>query len=283
MNFVKTYMPSSDKKIALFCGALRLPFIVRDCLRQRGFDVYVIGLKNFYDPALQPDLVVRLGGGGVAARECKKRGIKKLVFAGALGHVNLSDIRPDMWSMSVFMRVLANQKGANSMLSTAIAGIESKGFKIVGAQELCPDLAFQPGIQTRVKPTREDRKTIDRAVQVSKMIGAEDIGQSVVVDRQVLAIEAAEGTTKMFQRVIEVKNQGATPLERKAQSGIFAKMTKPNQDLRVDLPAIGVDTVRDVTAARLRGIVVNAGTCLVIDRDQVVTAADKAGIFIIAV
>lgn len=66
----------TDKKVALFCGALSLPFLTRDALRKRGWDVFVIGLKNFYDPKLKPDLVIRLGGGGTAARECKKRGIK---------------------------------------------------------------------------------------------------------------------------------------------------------------------------------------------------------------
>ena len=72
----------TDKKIALFAGALSLPFLTRDALRRRGWDVYVVGIKNFYDPALHPDLVIRLGGAGRAARECRKRGIKKLTFVG---------------------------------------------------------------------------------------------------------------------------------------------------------------------------------------------------------
>ena len=275
---MKKNVKTLDKKVALFCGALQLPFVARDCLIAQGYDVYTIGLKNFFDPALKPDLVIRLGGGGTAARECKRRGIKNLVFVGALGHVNLSDVRPDVWSMSVFMRVLANQKGDDSMLCTVINGIESKGFKILGIQELCPELTFSPGVQTREKPTKDDQKIIDRAVQVSKMIGAEDIGHSTVVDRQVLAVEAAEGTAEMFKRVIAIKNRGRA----RKPSGVFAKMTKPKQNLRIDLPAIGVDTVRDVVAARLRGIVVNAGTCLVIDRAAVLATADKAGIFIVA-
>jgi len=268
-----------DKKIALFCGALRLPFLVRDSLRARGYDVFVIGLKNFYDPALKPDLVVRLGGGGTAACECKKRGIKNLIFVGALGHPNLSDIRPDLWSVSVLARVMKNQNGYDNMATAFIAGIESKGFKILAAQELCPDLVFKPGVQTRAKPTAADKKIIDRAVQVSHAIGAADIGQSAVVDRAVLAVEAAEGTANMLKRVIEIRRARKS----KKPSGVFAKMTKPKQDLRIDIPAIGTETVRDVAAANLRGIIVNAGTCFVIDRDAVIAAADKAGIFIVAV
>lgn len=278
---------NSDKKIALFCGALRLPFLVRDCLRARGYDVFVVGLKDFYDPKLAPDMVIRLGGAGRAARECRRRGIKNLVFVGAIGHPNLSNIWPDFWSMSVLFGVLRNQRGHDNMATAFISGIEAKGFKIIGAQDLCPDLTFQPGIQTKTKPSKSDAKIIDRAIQVSRVMGAEDIGMSVVVDKVVLAVEAAEGTADMLQRVIAIKRggnkKGTGSTKPRRQSGVFAKMTKPGQDLRIDIPAIGTDTVRDVAAAGLRGIVVNAKTCFVIDRDAVIDLANKHNIFILAV
>jgi DUF1009 family protein len=264
-----------NKKIALFCGGLRLPFLARDELRAAGWDVFVIGFRKFYDPALKPDLAIRLGAGGTAAKECKKRGITTLCFVGAIGHPNLSDIRPDLWSASVLARVLRHQKGYDSMASAVIAGIESKGYKIVAAQDLCPGLVFAPGVQTRTKPSRDDQKLIDRAVHVSRVMGDEDIGQSVVVDKQVLAVEAAEGTAEMLRRVIAIR-------KGRKGGGVFAKMTKPRQDLRIDIPAIGVDTVRDVAAAGLRGIVVNAGTCFAIDREALISAANEAKIFIVA-
>jgi DUF1009 family protein len=266
---------NTDKKIALFCGALRLPFLVRDALRSNGWQVFVIGLRGFYDPALKPDLEIRLGGGGTAVKECKKRGIDKLCFVGAIGHPNLSDIRPDLWSISILAKILKNQKGYDSIASSLMAGIESKGFEILAAQDLCPELTFAPGVQTKAKPSRDDLKTIDRAVHVSTVMGVEDIGMSVVVDKQVLAVEAAEGTAEMLKRVITIR-------KGRRGSGIFAKMTKPKQDLRIDIPAIGVDTVRDIAAAGLKGIVVNAKTCFVIDRDKVIANANKANIFIIA-
>ncbi|MCL2538191.1 MAG: UDP-2,3-diacylglucosamine diphosphatase LpxI [Alphaproteobacteria bacterium] len=268
-------MKNNDKKIALFCGAYRLPFLVLDELRARGWEVFVIGLRGFYDAALKPDMVIRLGGGGAAARECKKRGIEKLCFVGAIGHPNLSDIRPDLWSVSILAKIIANQKGYDSMARALIAGIESKGFKIVGAQDYCPDLVFQPGIQTKTKPTTADKKIIDRAVHVSQIMGREDIGSSVVVDKQVLAVEAAEGTANMFKRVIEIRGG------RKG-SGVFAKMVKPGQDVRIDTTAIGVDTIKSVAAAGLRGIIVDAKQCFVIDRIDVIAAADKNKIFIVA-
>ena len=269
---------NTDKKVALFCGALSLPFLTRDALRKHGWDVFVIGLKNFYDPKLNPDLVIRLGGGGTAARECKKRGIKKLTFVGALGHVNLSDIRPDFWSISVLLSVLKHQRGYDSMAVAFNKALEARGYEIVAVQDLAPELTFEKtGIQTKTKPSKSDLKDIERAIAVSHTIGREDIGASVVVDKQVIAVEAAEGTARMLERVVEMRKN------RRKSGGVFAKMTKPGQDLRIDIPAIGVDTVRAVAAAKLHGIIVNAKTCFVIDRDAVLDAANKAKIFIKAI
>jgi DUF1009 family protein len=269
---------NTDKKIALFCGALSLPFLARDAMRKNGWDVYVVGIKNFYDPALKPDLVVRIGGAGLAARECKKRGITKLCFVGALGHVNLSDIRPDLWSLSVLLSVIKHQRGYDSMAVAFNKALEKRGYEIVAAQDLAPELTFEkPGIQTKVKPAKSDMRDIERAIQVSHTIGTEDIGASVVVDKQVVAVEAAEGTARMLDRVVEMRKN------KRKSGGVFAKMTKPGQDLRIDIPAIGVDTVRAVTAAKLHGIIVNAKPCFVIDRDEVIKAANKAKIFIKAI
>lgn len=268
----------TDKKVALFAGALSLPFLARDAMRKNGWDVYVIGLKNFYDPDLNPDLVIRLGGAGRAARECKKRGIHKLVFVGALGHVNLADIRPDLWSLGVLLSVLKHQRGYDSMAVAFNKALEKRGYEIVAAQDIAPELTFEkPGVWTKVKPTAKDTQNIKRAVDVSHTIGIADIGASVVVDNQVVAVEAAEGTARMLDRVVEMRNKV------KRASGVFAKMTKPGQDLRIDIPAIGVDTVRAVAAAKLRGIIVNAKTCFVIDKPAVIAAANRAKIFIQAI
>ena len=267
----------SDKKIALVAGALDLPFFTRDALRAAGWDVYVVGLKNFYDPRLNPDLVVRLGGGGRAIREFRRRGIRKMTFVGAIGHPNLSDIRPDLWSISALISIMKHQRGYDSMAVALNKVLEKRGFEIVAAQDLAPELTFETaGVQTRTKPTARDARDIARAIEVSHTIGAADIGASVVVDKQVIAVEAAEGTARMLGRVVEMRHN------IKKASGVFAKMTKPGQDLRIDIPAIGVDTVRAVADAHLRGIVVNTKTCFVVDKPAVIRAANEAKIFIVA-
>lgn len=269
---------NTDKKIALVAGALDLPFYTRDALRKNGWDVYVVGLKNFYDPRLKPDIAVRLGGGWPAVRQFRRRGIRKLTFVGALGHPNLSDIRPDLWSIGLLISILKHQRGYDSMAVALNKALEKRGFEIVAAQDAAPELAFETaGVQTKTKPTARDKKDIERAIEVSHTIGAADIGASVVVDKQVIAVEAAEGTAKMLQRVVEMRKT------KKKSTGVFAKMTKPGQDLRIDIPAIGVDTVNAVAAAHLRGIIVNSKTCFVVNKPAVIKQANKLGIFIVAV
>lgn len=269
---------NNNKKIAIISGALDLPFFTRDALRKNGWDVYVIGLKNFYDKRLNPDLVIRLGGGGRAARELKKRGIRKITFVGALGHPNLSDIRPDLWSLFALFSIIKNQRGYDSMAKALNKAIEKRGFEIVAAQDVAPELTFETsGVQTKNKPSTSDKKNIDRAIEVSHTIGSADIGASVVVDKQVIAVEAAEGTAKMLDRVIDMRKK------HKKASGVFAKMTKPGQDLRIDIPAIGIDTVKAVAAAKLRGIIVNTKTCFVVNKSEVIKQANKEGIFIVAI
>ena len=267
-----------DKKIAVIAGALDLPFFTRDALRKAGWSVFVIGLKNFYDPRLQPDMVMRIGGAWPAVREARRRGIKKLTFVGSLGHPNLSDVRPDLWSIGLLLSILKNQRGYDSMAVALNKALEKRGFEIVAAQDVAPELTFQKaGVKTKVKPTAKDKKDIDRAIEVSHTIGAADIGASVVVDRQVIAVEAAEGTARMLDRVIDMRKG------HKGISGVFAKMTKPGQDLRIDIPAIGVDTVNSVAAAKLRGIIVNTKTCFVVDKEAVIKRANEKKIFIVGV
>ena len=166
------------------------------------------------------------------------------------------------------------------MAVTVTKALSKKGFDVVAAQDLAPQLAFETaGVKTKTKPTASDKKDIERAVEVSHMIGAADIGGSVVVDKQVVAVEAAEGTHRMLQRVIEFRRGR----KKQTKSGVFAKMTKPGQDLRMAIQAIGVDIVKSVAADNLRGIVLNSKTCFVVDRENVIREANKAGIFIVAV
>ncbi|MDR1826677.1 MAG: UDP-2,3-diacylglucosamine diphosphatase LpxI [Rickettsiales bacterium] len=264
-------------KIAVVAGALRAPFVVVGDLRRRGFDVFVIGIKNFCDPLLKPDLWARLGQAGGVIKTLRRLGIRDITMTGSLGHPNLADIRPDLSSVFMFARIIKNQKGYDSMLSAFAGEIERLGFRILAPQDLCPSMTFEAaGVWTKAKPGKSDLADIERGIEVSKVIGKMDIGHSVAVHRQVLAMEAAEGTARMLDRVAELRKG------YKKKGGVLVKMVKPNQDLRLDTTAIGPDTVNAVADAKLAGIVVDAKHCMVIDKDLVVKTADKRGVFIVS-
>lgn len=270
----KTYF---DNKIAVIAGAFRLPFLVVEGLRAQGWDVFIIGIKNYCDPGLKPDIWARIGQAGMAIKQMKRRGIKQLTMAGALGNPNLSDIRPDFASIGILTRMMRNQSGHNSMLAALVAEIEKLGFKVLAPQILCPALTFEKsGIMTKSKPAKENMRDIEHGIQVSRAIGKLDIGHSVVVAKQVLAVEAAEGTAEMMNRVKTMRTN------HKKKGGVLVKMIKPGQDLRVDTTAIGVDTVIAAAEAKLNGIVVDAKHCIIIDKDETVKTADKNKIFIVA-
>lgn len=268
----------NDKKIALIAGALDFPKEVAASLRKQGYEVFVIGLKNFVDKDFKTDMEVRLGAAGAAAKAMKQRGIKTIVMAGAIGHPNLSDIRPDWWSVKIVAKVLLNDRGYGTMFDALLGEIEKKGFKIVGAQDVCKDLILPKGTATKTKPNAQDKKDIKRAVELSHIIGKAEIGQAVVVDKLVLGVEGADGTNALLKRCGEIKKES-----RNMHSGVMAKMKKPQQDTRVDLPVIGMGTLKSVKEANLKGIVVDAGNCFIAQRKETLAYADKHNIFIEAV
>ena len=266
----------TDKKIAVVAGALKLPDLVAANLRRRGFDVFFVALKNFYDGAERPDLTIRLGALGGALKEFRKRGIKKMVMVGALGHPNLANIRPDWASIKILARILKNQTGDDSVLKTLIREIERLGVKVLAAHKLCPDLTFDRGVLTRRKPAKTDLPDIKLGIRAANEIGRLDIGQSVAVSRQVLAVEAAEGTREMLRRVAELRRG------HKKTGGVLVKLLKPGQSAALDIPAVGVQTIIDAAEAGLNGIVVNAADCWAIEKDAIINEANKRKMFILA-
>src|SRR6185312_9420122 len=158
-------------------------------------------------------------------------------------------------------------------------GFEKEGFAIEGAHEVMGELALGEGPLGAHAPGEAHGADIAKAIEVARAIGALDIGQGAVVcDGLVLAVEAQEGTDAMLRRVADLPaDVRGTPERRR---GVLAKVAKPIQEDRVDLPTIGLATVEAAAAAGLAGIVGVAGKMLVLDRDAVIRAADAAGLFI---
>ncbi len=173
--------------------------------------------------------------------------------------------------------IAAAATGDGALLGVLVDTVEAEGFLVIGADEAVQGLEAPPGALGAHHPDENDFRDIRKAAAIINALGPFDVGQAAVVaDGLVIAIEAAEGTDGVLRRCTELAADNGSGV----RAGTLVKRPKPGQELRVDLPAIGPETIRKAEKAGLRGVAVEAGFALVIDRDEVVNCADKAGLFV---
>ncbi len=207
-------------------------------------------------------------------------GVARVVFAGAVSRPALDPQRIDPRSATLLPRLVsAFRKGDDALLRTVIVLFEEAGFEVVGPIELTPELVPGEGVLTAAGPSDADRADAARAAQIVTALGAVDVGQGAVVAQGLcLAVETLPGTAAMLQWVADVAGAGRP--DPAGARGVIYKAAKPGQELRVDMPVIGPDTVAQAAAAGLGGIVIEAGRVIILDRAATVAAADAAGLFL---
>ena len=208
----------------------------------------------------------------------KAQGVTQVVFAGGLARPALDPGALDPVTMGLVPRIMgALQSGDDGLLRVVIEIFEEQGFEVVGAHEILPDLTAAADLQIG-ELSYKDQKDARRGCDILMALSPLDVGQGCVVSGgQCLGIETVQGTDAMLRFVadtLEVLRNGAR--------GVFVKAAKQGQDLRVDMPAIGPDTVQAVQQAGLAGIVVEAERVMIIDREATLEAVEKAGLFLIA-
>ncbi len=273
-------------RIGLVAGSGMMPVeIIRSC-RTRGIEVYVAGLQPFADETLfagagaifadVPYVMARLGEMGKIIKFFKAHGVTNLVWAGGIKRPSLKELIPDWETTKMLARIALKKQSDDGLFRAVISEAEHLGFHILGIEEVVPEMMFHEGVYGRVKPSSDDMDDIKRGIEVAKAVGAVDVGQAVVIQEgMVLAVEAVEGTDAMLARAASLKKPGKKP--------VMVKIMKPGQDTRVDVPAMGLATVEQLTRHGMGGIAVEAGGILVIEREAVIAAADTAGVFIIGV
>lgn len=274
----------STGPLIIVCGGGAFPAAVADAVRRRGRAVMLFALRGFADPAVverYPHEWIHLGAIGRAAKLLRKHGGREAVFVGTVFRPRLRDIRVDWQTLRYLPRYLRMQRGGdNRLLSFISAETEAGGVRVLGAHEVAPEILVPAGVLGRHRPSRDNAAEISLGREAIRALGALDVGQSVaVVGRRIVAIEAAEGTAAMLERVAEIKRAGR--LHAGARAGVLVKAPKPKQERRLDLPAIGADTVAQAAAAGLAGIAVEAGGSIVADVNALVQAADTAGLFVL--
>ena len=271
--------------LAIVCGGGAFPAAVADAVQRRGRQVMLLALRGFADPETverYPHQWIYLGAVGRFIRLMKERGCRDVVFVGTVHRPRLRDIRLD-WTTIRWLPAYARvaRQGDNHLLSNIGRFFEILGLRVRGIHEVAPELLVPPGVLGRSRPSSAEEAEIKLGRSAIQALGPLDVGQAaVVIGGRVIAIEAAEGTAAMLTRVAEIRRSGR--VHAAARAGVLVKGPKPGQERRLDLPAIGVDTVKQAAAAGLAGIAVEAGGTIAADANALVRAADEAGLFLFA-
>lgn len=226
---------------------------------------------------------VAIGQAGRLFRLAQAERCHEALLIGTILRPPLTQIRLDWQSVRLLPRVLQLFRGGDNHLLSGIARIfEENGLRIIGVQEVAPEIVVPQGVLGRCQPSSRDRADIAYGLGLIATLGPFDIGQAVVVaDHHVLAVEAAEGTDNMLTRIAQLRGQGRVTTPDRV--GVLVKAPKPSQDRRFDLPAIGAQTVVNAARAGLAGVAVAAGNTIVADAADAIAAADASGIFIAGV
>ena len=266
-------------RLGIVAGRGGLPLrLARACVAA-GRPVFVLVLEGQADAGTFrdfPSASVPLGRGGEAISILRSEGVEELVFAGGVGRPSLSSLYPDARTARFLAKVGMRALGDDRIMTLIVRELEQEGFRVVGADEVLTDLLPETGRLGSEEPDAIAREDIRRGISVTLALGRADCGQAAVVQQGVvLAIEAVEGTDAMIER--------AGGLRRDGPGGVLVKLAKPQQERRIDLPTIGVETVRRAAAAGLRGIAVEAGGSLIVDRTAVIAEADRLGLFLVGI
>lgn len=274
--------PGGDP-VGLICGAGTVPFAVADALARRGRPVVLFALRGWADAAAVeawPHHWIALGQFGRFVRLARLERCRDLVLVGGLIRPSLRQLRLDFGTLCQLPLVIRSFNGGDDHLLSGVSRMfEGAGFRMLGAHEVAPEITAPLGPLGRSGAGGAFADDIARGFALLAAMSAFDVGQAAVVaGGRVLAIEAAEGTDAMLERVAAMRASGRIP---RGAAGVLLKAPKRRQDRRFDLPSIGPATVKRAASAGLEGIAVIAGATIVAEPQQLVEAADRAGIFVV--
>jgi DUF1009 family protein len=272
-----------SQPLGIVAGAGTLPVALARAVRDGGRPVFVLGLEGIADPAAIaefPHAWTTIGEIGKAITLLKDAGCPEVTLAGGVARPQFSKLRLDrVASQHIGQIISAAMGGDDALLRTVIAIFESHGLKVIGSTDATRSLLAPKGAIGRHIPSAEQFSDIRHGFHVVEALGKLDIGQAAVVcSGLVLAVEAAEGTDAMLDRVSGLPE--ALRGTESARRGVLVKAVKPDQERRVDLPVVGITTVERAAAAGLSGIAVLSGAVLILDRQRLADRADQFGMFV---
>jgi len=277
MMAIDQHTQASTETIGLIAGGGQFPLLVAEAARKRGFSVLAVAHLGETDPSLSEKvdevIWIRLGQLGQLIKALKKKKVKKSLMAGTITKRRMfEDIRPDLKGLAIISKLaLFHDDGILRAVADELA---REGIEIVSSTQYLPELVAPQGCLTKRKPNKSEKEDIDFGFQVAKELGRLDIGQCVVVRKKtILAVEAIEGTDAAIRRGGDLAREGA----------VVVKVSKPHQDLRFDVPAVGLGTVKAMAEVKAAALAVESGKTLLFDKDEMITYADKLHIAIVSV
>lgn len=265
------------ERIGLIAGSGQFPVVFSRAAQKKGLGVYAVAYAGETEPRLEALMEatkwIKLGQVNQLISFFKDHGVRDAVMAGAITKTRMfSDVMPDLRALKVLATMDHTQD--DGVLRAFAGELEKAGITIHAPTFLVPELLAQKGNWTRRKPSRAEMADVHFGWRIVKEIGRLDIGQTVVVrDRSVMAVEAIDGTDVTIRRGGE--------LGRKKT--VVVKASKPNQDMRFDMPAVGVKTIQTMSDVHASVLAVEADKTLVFDRQEMVRLADENGIAIICI
>ena len=277
------------EKIGLIAGNGKFPFLVLEAARAQGYEVVVAAIKEETSPEIESKGAssvhwLSLGELSKLIDMFKGEGVTRAIMAGQVKHMQIfSAIKPD-WRMAKLLLSLAT-RNTDSLLGGVAEALSDEGILLENSTALLELLLAKPGVLTGRAPTEQERKNIEYGRAVALRLAEYDIGQTVVIaEAACVAVEAMEGTDATIERAGQIMRS----LELEGEPSILTraltvvKIAKPEQDMRFDVPVIGVATIEAMKRAGASCLAVDAGRCLLLDGEAIARAADEAGISVIA-
>jgi hypothetical protein len=274
-------------KLGLIAGNGRFPFLVLDAARAQGYQVVVAAIKEETFPEIESRGAaavhwLSLGELSKLIETFQREGVTRAVMAGQVKHKQIfSSIRPD-WRLAKLLFSLTT-RNTDALLGAVAKVLADEGIALEDSTALLEPLLVKPGVLTKRAPSAQERKNVEYGRMVARGLGQFDIGQTVVVaENACVAVEAMEGTDATIERAGQIMaslDPGASAL---ARSLTVVKIAKPKQDMRFDVPVVGVKTLEVMRKAGATCLALDAGKCLLLDGDAVIYAADDAGIAVLA-
>lgn len=274
-------------RIGLIAGNGKFPFLVLDAARSAGYEVVVAAIKEEAPPEIEHRGAasvhwLSLGELSKLIETFHREGVTRAIMAGQVKHKQIfSAIRPD-WRMAKLLLSLAT-RNTDSLLGAIAKVLAEEGITLENSTWLLEPLLGMPGILTHRSPTEQERKNIDYGRAVARQLGRHDIGQTVVIaESACVAVEAMEGTDATIERAGQIMSSLHGSASTLSRALTVVKIAKPNQDLRFDVPVIGLKTIEVMRAANATCLALDAGKCLLLDREYLLDAANAAGITVVA-